>query len=66
MQLRFGAGFPAPKYGYFRLMRIVTVTVMAITAETQITKVIMFSPLCPEREFPRLAASRPGISFRDP
>ena len=60
LQVRFGAGFPAPKYGYFRLTRIVTVTVTAITAETLIKKIIIVSPFRPDRNSPGLLQTGRG------
>ena len=66
LQVRFGAGFPAPKYGYFRLTRIVTVTVTAITAETLIKKIIIVSPFRPDRNFPGLLQTGRGSHGTDP
>jgi len=58
--MRFGAGNPAPKYDYFRLTRIMTVTVTAITAETLIKMIIIVSPFRPERNFPGLLLTGRG------
>jgi hypothetical protein len=57
--------FPAPKYGYFRLMRTVTVTVTVITAETMIIRVIIVPPFHPEGISPA-CTYRPGISSGTP
>jgi hypothetical protein len=46
-------------------MRMVTVTVMAITAEKQITRVIMFSPFRPEGISPA-CGQQAGDQFRNP
>ena len=51
---RIGAGFPAPKVDHFRLMRMVTETVIAITAATVMMMLIIVASFPLGRDFPGL------------
>ncbi len=57
---RIGAGNPAPKVDHLRLMRIVTVTVMAITAAIVIIMLITVASFPPGKDFPGLQLTGRG------
>jgi hypothetical protein len=56
-----GAGFPAPKVDYLRLMRMVTETVMAITAATVMMMLIIVASFPPGKDFPGLQLTGRGL-----
>ena len=61
---RIGAGNPAPKVDHLRLTRMVTVTVMAITAAIAIMIEITVASFPPGKDFPGLLPTGRGW-FRD-
>ena len=60
-----GRFFFRPRCAHFRLMRMVMLTVTAITAETVIIRVIIVSPIRPEGISP-VCCKQAGDQFRDP